>query len=65
VESQLLSQGGKSETKLKQTKDWLQSQILIKRFVKPDEIAEAVLYLCSSASYFVGAELIIDGDMTL
>jgi len=66
VESALLARNQVSETELKQTKDWIQNQILIKRFAKPDEIAEAVLYLCSPASSFVvGSELIIDGGMTL
>ncbi len=38
----------------------------MKRFAQPDEIAEAVLYLCSPASGFVaGADLVIDGGMTL
>jgi len=66
VESALLSRSGMSEAELKETHDWIQNQILIKRFAKPDEIAEAVLYLCSTASSFVvGSELIIDGGMTL
>jgi NAD(P)-dependent dehydrogenase (short-subunit alcohol dehydrogenase family) len=66
VESALLTRGHMSESELKQTKDWIQNQVLIKRFAKADEIAEAVLYLCSSASsYVVGSELIIDGGMTL
>jgi NAD(P)-dependent dehydrogenase (short-subunit alcohol dehydrogenase family) len=38
----------------------------VKRFAEPAEIAEAVLYLCSSASsYIVGTEIVIDGGMTL
>jgi NAD(P)-dependent dehydrogenase (short-subunit alcohol dehydrogenase family) len=66
VESALLGRGRMSEAELKETKDWIQSQVLIKRFAKPDEIAEAVLYLCSGASSFVvGSELVIDGGMTL
>jgi len=66
VESALLSRGRMSEAELKETRDWIQNQVLIKRFAKSDEIAEAVLYLCSSASAFVvGSELIIDGGMTL
>jgi NAD(P)-dependent dehydrogenase (short-subunit alcohol dehydrogenase family) len=40
--------------------------VLIQRFAKPEEIAEAVLYLSSSGSTFVvGAEIVIDGGMTL
>jgi NAD(P)-dependent dehydrogenase (short-subunit alcohol dehydrogenase family) len=66
VESALLTRGHMSEAELKQTKEWIQNQVLIKRFAKADEIAEAVLYLCSGASsYVVGSELIIDGGMTL
>jgi NAD(P)-dependent dehydrogenase (short-subunit alcohol dehydrogenase family) len=66
VESALLARNQVSEAELKQTKDWIQNQILIKRFAKPDEIAEVVLYLCSPASTFVvGSELVIDGGMTL
>jgi NAD(P)-dependent dehydrogenase (short-subunit alcohol dehydrogenase family) len=53
VESALLSRGRMSEAELKQTQAWIQNQVLIKRFAKPDEIAEAVLYLCSSASSYV------------
>jgi 3alpha(or 20beta)-hydroxysteroid dehydrogenase len=48
------------------TQDWIKSQVLVKRFAEPAEIAEAVLYLCSSASsYIVGTEIVIDGGMTL
>lgn len=66
VESALLGRTGMSEEKLKETKDWIQSQVPVKRFAKPEEIAEAVLYLCSSASSFVvGSEIVIDGGMTL
>jgi NAD(P)-dependent dehydrogenase (short-subunit alcohol dehydrogenase family) len=54
-----------TEEQLKQTKDWIRSQVPIKRFAKPEEIAEAVLFLCSgTSSYVVGAEIVIDGGMT-
>jgi NAD(P)-dependent dehydrogenase (short-subunit alcohol dehydrogenase family) len=53
-----------SQKKLQETKDWIQSQIPIKRFGTPEEIAAAVLYLTARESAFVlGAELIIDGGM--
>jgi NAD(P)-dependent dehydrogenase (short-subunit alcohol dehydrogenase family) len=66
VESALLGRTGMSEEQLTQTRDWIQSQVLLKRFGTPEEIAEAVLYLCSGASSFVvGSEIIIDGGMTL
>ena len=53
VESALLSRLGMSAAQLRQTQDWIKSQVLIKRLAKPEEIAEAVLYLCSSACPFV------------
>jgi NAD(P)-dependent dehydrogenase (short-subunit alcohol dehydrogenase family) len=47
-----------------EARDWIKSQVPLKRFAEPAEIAEAVLYLCSSASSFVvGAEIVIDGGM--
>jgi len=49
---------------LQQTKDWIVSQVPMKRFGQPEDIAAAVLYLTSSESAFViGADLIIDGGM--
>jgi len=62
ITSSLLRDG--PQEKIQETKDWIQSQIPIKRFGTPEEIAAAVLYLTSSESAFVlGAELIIDGGM--
>jgi len=50
--------------RIQETKDWIQSQVPIKRFGTPEEIAAGVLYLTSPESAFVlGAELIIDGGM--
>jgi len=58
-----LLRDGSPET-IQQTKDWIQSQIPIKRFGTPEEIAAGVLYLTSPESAFVlGTELIIDGGM--
>jgi NAD(P)-dependent dehydrogenase (short-subunit alcohol dehydrogenase family) len=38
----------------------------MKRFGTGDEIAEAVLYLCSPAAGFtIGADLVIDGGMIM
>jgi NAD(P)-dependent dehydrogenase (short-subunit alcohol dehydrogenase family) len=66
VESALLKRAGLSEDQLKQTKEWIQNQVPLKRFATPDEIAEAVLYLCSNQSGFiVGTDLLIDGGMAL
>jgi NAD(P)-dependent dehydrogenase (short-subunit alcohol dehydrogenase family) len=66
VESALLTRIGMKEDQLQQTKEWIKGQVPMNRFAHPDEIAEAVLYLCSPASSFVaGADLVIDGGMTL
>jgi NAD(P)-dependent dehydrogenase (short-subunit alcohol dehydrogenase family) len=64
ITSALLARDGISQEKLQETKDWIQSQVPIKRFGTPEEIAAAVLYLTAPESAFVlGAELIIDGGM--
>jgi NAD(P)-dependent dehydrogenase (short-subunit alcohol dehydrogenase family) len=64
VTSALLTRDGTSPEKLQETKDWIQSQVPIKRFGTPEEIAAAVLYLTAPESAFVvGAELIVDGGM--
>jgi NAD(P)-dependent dehydrogenase (short-subunit alcohol dehydrogenase family) len=66
VESALLGRLGMSEEQLTQTKEWIRNQVPLKRFGRAEEIAEAVLYLCSNASSFVvGADLVIDGGMIL
>jgi NAD(P)-dependent dehydrogenase (short-subunit alcohol dehydrogenase family) len=64
ITSALLARDGITQEKLEETKDWIQSQVPIKRFGTPEEIAAAVLYLSSPESAFVlGAELVIDGGM--
>jgi NAD(P)-dependent dehydrogenase (short-subunit alcohol dehydrogenase family) len=55
-----------SEEQLQQTREWIKGQVALKRFGTPEEIAEAVLYLCSPASaYVVGTDLVVDGGMIL
>src|SRR6516162_5655968 len=62
ITSALLRDG--PQEKIQETKDWIQSQVPIKRFGTPEEIAAGVLYLTGPESAFVlGAELIIDGGM--
>src|SRR5689334_19588496 len=62
ITSSLLRDGPRE--KIQETKDWIQSQVPLKRFGTPEEIAAAVLYLTAPESAFVlGAELIIDGGM--
>jgi len=63
IESTFLSRELPAE-ELQQTKDWIVSQVPMKRFGQPEDIAAAVLYLTSSESdYVIGADLIIDGGM--
>lgn len=62
ITSALLRDG--PQERIQETKDWIQSQVPLKRFGTPEEIAAGVLYLTSAESAFVlGAELIIDGGM--
>ena len=66
VESAILSRAGLSSEQLQQTKEWIRGQVPLKRFGRGEEIAEAVLYLCSpAAAYTVGADLVVDGGMIL
>ena len=66
VETPIFGRAGLSSEQSRQTKEWLQNQTLVKRMAEPEEIAEAVLYLSSDVSSFVvGAELVIDGGMTI
>jgi NAD(P)-dependent dehydrogenase (short-subunit alcohol dehydrogenase family) len=65
ITSALLEREGLAGEKIQQTKDWIQSQVPVKRFGTPDEIAAAVLYLSSAdSSFVVGSELVIDGGMS-
>src|SRR5215831_3417191 len=62
ITSALLRNG--PQEKIQEMKDWIRSQIPIKRFGTPEEIAAGVLYLTAPESAFVvGADLIIDGRM--
>lgn len=66
IASSLLKRLGMTDEQLKQTNEWILGQVPLKRFGTGDEIAEAVLYLCSPAAGFtVGSDLVIDGGMTL
>lgn len=63
IESALLARELSAE-ELQQTRDWIVSQVPMKRFGRPEDIAAAVLYLTSPESAFViGADLIVDGGM--
>ncbi|MBN9671711.1 SDR family NAD(P)-dependent oxidoreductase [Roseibium aggregatum] len=46
-------------------KQWARDQAVLKRRSSPEDIAEAVLYLCAGASMVTGHVLVVDGGMTL
>lgn len=55
---------GMSAEQLGEMKAAIQSQIPLKRFGTPDEVAGAVLFLASpEAAFIVGTELVVDGGM--
>jgi len=65
VSTPLYGRLGLSTEQVSQVATSIQSQIPLKRFGTPDEIASAVLYLSSPESAFiVGTELIVDGGMS-
>jgi 3-oxoacyl-[acyl-carrier protein] reductase len=48
-----------------ETKNKAQAQIPLQRFAKPEEIADAIAFLCSQrASYVTGSQLVVDGGIT-
>jgi NAD(P)-dependent dehydrogenase (short-subunit alcohol dehydrogenase family) len=66
IATPLYSKLGLSAADLKATSEALQSQLPVKRFGKPSEIASAVVFLASNESGFtVGSELIVDGGLGL
>ena len=46
-------------------KQWARDQSVLKRRSDPEDIAEAVLYLCAGAGMVTGHVLVVDGGMTL
>lgn len=46
-------------------KQWARDLAVLKRRSSPEDIAEAVLYLCAGASMVTGHVLVVDGGMTL
>jgi NAD(P)-dependent dehydrogenase (short-subunit alcohol dehydrogenase family) len=64
ITTPILDRMGLPEKESRQLKEQITTRVPLKRFGHPDEIASAVLYLCSPESaYVVGTELVIDGGM--
>jgi NAD(P)-dependent dehydrogenase (short-subunit alcohol dehydrogenase family) len=65
ITTAIIDRMGMSADQTKQTKDWILSQVPLKRFGTGEEIAAAVLYLTSPESAFViGTDLVLDGGMS-
>jgi len=64
VATPIFDRMGLPEEQARQMKEQIMQRVPLGRFGRPEEVAAAVLYLCSSESAFVvGTELVIDGGM--
>jgi len=64
VATPIFDRMGLPEDQARQMKEQITQRVPLGRFGRPEEVAAAVLYLCSSESAFiVGSELVIDGGM--
>lgn len=62
-------EGGTWEKKIKENKSMvdvmLENEVPLKRFGTPEEVADAVIFLCSDrASFITGSNLVVDGGQT-
>jgi NAD(P)-dependent dehydrogenase (short-subunit alcohol dehydrogenase family) len=64
ITTPFLDRMGLPEKETRQIKEHITTQVPLKRFGRPEEVASAVLYLAAPESAFVvGTELVIDGGM--
>jgi NAD(P)-dependent dehydrogenase (short-subunit alcohol dehydrogenase family) len=48
------------------TQEWLSARIPLGRWGRPEEVAEAIVFLLSdAASYISGTTLVVDGGLTV
>ena len=65
VTTPILERMGMPADVLEQTRQSIVSQVPMKRFGRPEEIAKTALFLASSdSSYLLGTEIVVDGGMT-
>jgi NAD(P)-dependent dehydrogenase (short-subunit alcohol dehydrogenase family) len=65
VTTPILERMGMPAEALEQIRQNIVSQVPMKRFGRPEEIAKAALFLASSdSSFLLGTEIVADGGMT-
>ncbi|WP_080903987.1 glucose 1-dehydrogenase [Parabacteroides sp. Marseille-P3160] len=67
IKTDIIAKSGFNEATVKSIKDHLVNEAIpLKKMGEPEDVAKLVRYLCEeSANYITGAEIIIDGGMTL
>ena len=70
IPGNIFFKGGSWEKKIhknsKKIKSMIENSVPLKRFGKPEEIADLALFLLSSKSSFItGAEIVIDGGQVI
>lgn len=65
IDTPMLGRSGGTPEQVQAIRDEIASRVPLGRIGKPDEIAEAVLFLASGESrYILGAELVVDGGIS-
>jgi NAD(P)-dependent dehydrogenase (short-subunit alcohol dehydrogenase family) len=66
TETEILNKVGYDEAELKQVKEWIVGRVPLKKFGEAADVGKMVAYFCGEASSFItGAEIIMDGGMSL
>ena len=66
IETEIMNKVGFDETQLKEVKEWMIGRIPLKKIGSAADVGKMVAYFCGEASSFItGAEIIMDGGMSL
>jgi len=66
IETEIMNKVGFDETQLKEVKEWMVGRIPLKKIGDAADVGKMVAYFCGEASSFItGAEIIMDGGMSL